>query len=573
MSVTFTPTLNKIEAKKHYIITGGDVSFTLNFLNTWHADSWSWTYSDSNVVKVSDRMAYPTLTGSFDFTRVTTSLNSSPVRAYFKDANTADKATGTLTFTYGSKAPFLPAITSSGFVNPTQKTQMSFSVTTQKTTSQYTVASAVMYYKETGASSYSNVTLVDLSIPAGTFAWGKSYEAYFRCTADDGTVANTASTTFVTTDVVGTVRAISPSGTIENAVVEFTWDYSNNLGAPQYAYDLDYSLNNTSWNSLANHVISSATSATYTINTSGHIYWRVRAYNQNNVASGYATADFINNVPPQKPVITGITSESAPVITWSSNEQIAFEIEIDGVVKETIYTGGKEFKAPVYLLGDNYTAKLRTVNSLGTYSEPTIFSIQPAHYETAPEVTAEQVTNGIQITVSNQFDKYYLLRDGEIIAVFNGEYLDTKANSGNNTYTIVGVVGKLASSATIEVYYNCAVSTLISRDNVIIRINERLDNRPDVQYKKLQNGKLVQYLGREKPVWIDNGNYSRSWTVVCNNKDIFNHVGKIMKYRSSFGDNAYVVVRSANAAHRYYGSDINIVLDEVEYSEDIKYDL
>ena len=46
-----------------------------------------------------------------------------------------------------------------------------------------------------------------------------------------------------------------------------------------------------------------------------------------------------------------------------------------------------------------------------------------------------------------------------------------------------------------------------------------------------------------------------------------------MKYRSSFSDNAYVIVRSANAAHRYYGSDINVVLDEVEYSEGINYEL
>lgn len=576
MSATYYPMIVADEAKKHYTITGGNIVFTLDFLSSSHADRWYWNKRDSGVVEISSSLNYPTLRGSFDFTNVRQSLSSSPVSVTFPNAASStavDKASGTLEFTYGLKADFVPRMTTNGFVNPSQTTPVSFAVDTQKTTSQYTVESAVMYYKQTGQSTYRSVQLNNLSIPAGTLAWGKTYEVYCACTADDGTTANTPTATLTTSDVVGSVRTVAPSGTVENANIRFIWNYDNNLGAPQYAYDLDYSTDGSVWTPIKQHALGDVTAADYYLNAAGRIYWRVRSYNQNDIASEYATADFINNVPPDSPVITGITSETAPVITWSSNGQIAFEIEIGGVIKETIYTGNKEYKVPAYLLNNDYTARLRTINALGTYSEPTTFTIQPTHLGETPDVTAEQVEGGVLVTVLNSFNRCYLLRDGVPVANFVGQYLDVKANAGENAYTIIGVVGNLASSVDVNVYYNCAVSVLISRDNAIIKINERFDNRPDVSYSKQQNGKLVQYLGRERPVWIDNGNYSRSWSVTCKNKDIYNYVGQVMKYRSSFGDNANVIVRSANAAHRYYGSDISVTLEEVDFSEVVEYAL
>ena len=153
------------------------------------------------------------------------------------------------------------------------------------------IESGTYHYKLSSASTYSNVNFSGSSftIPANTLANSSQYNIYATAVTSSGTTSDTNVGDFTTVDVKGEVTAISPKNVVTQGNITFDWDYSAPTGTQQFAYDLDISYDNgTSWENIANHVVSSNPTSNQTISTSGTIYWRVRGYNQSNIPSDYS---------------------------------------------------------------------------------------------------------------------------------------------------------------------------------------------------------------------------------------------------------------------------------------------
>ena len=111
---------------------------------------------------------------------------------------------------------------------------------------QYTVASGTFYYKNTNDAIYTSIALVGdtVTIPANTFLAEETYDAYADLTLDDGTACTYTLDTITTTDGTPEVTAIAPSNIMVYGSATFRWDYENEYGTDQYAYDLQISDDN-----------------------------------------------------------------------------------------------------------------------------------------------------------------------------------------------------------------------------------------------------------------------------------------------------------------------------------------
>ena len=64
-----------------------------------------------------------------------------------------------------------------------------------------------------------------------------------------------------------------------------------------------------------------------------------------------------------------MSTEPRPEIRWQSDEQQAYQVEIDGVYTSgTRFGTGKTWKAPFYLADGNYTVRVRVQNEYGFWS-------------------------------------------------------------------------------------------------------------------------------------------------------------------------------------------------------------
>jgi len=298
--------------------------------------------------------------------------------------------------------------------------------------------------------------------------------------------------------------------------IVFSWQHNIDSGTPQSKADLQYRLTGGDWLTLAT-IIGPALSATIPANTliTGQIQWRVRTYNQDDIAGDWsAPVSFMGVGAPPTPSILTVTSHARPTISWSSIDQSGYQLQIlsgTTLIWDSDATAGivKSRRIPIFLSTGSYTARLRVINpsqfwSAWTAAAFTVDFVEPA----VPTITAVAITDGALITITPYAEgivRAYLLRDGIAIADITGvnSYTDYSPLSG--VVYVVRVVDEEdnfadSNEASVLVVVNCAILAPIDDLSDIIRMNKKALGQPGLTRQRNILSVSRHYAGRKYPI-------------------------------------------------------------------------
>lgn len=521
-------------------------------------------------------------------------------KVYFRNPRRSD-----VTFTtsncrvqpiYSVKAAFEVQWNSTGFA-ANQNASFRCSTVWKNTYKQYEWTAATVYYKKSTASSYSSVSGTvsgdwsDVLISTNlSLEDGYTYDVYIRATADDGTTANTPVASFTTTDAAAIATCISPSGIFTTGDVTFVWSHRTEYGTPQYAYDLQYSNNNgSSWTTLASHVVTPNTTTSTTLNDAGVYLWRVRTYNSNDVVGEWAEATFVNQVPANPPTNLQVTTSGRPTVSWASVSQSAYQVQFllgDSVAYDSgaVYTSETSHFVNQYFDDTrSYVVRVRVYNALGEvsdwiesgYQQPEVTDVEFA-------ITANEGGGAvITITPSNEFVKYYILRNNKLIAEAVGNsYTDNNA-VGLTNYSVVGVTSADQSDIqTIGFRVLYPHATLIAKNGQKFQINKRVDNAYEIQTSNQADINKANFLGDEYPTHYPSEMRLKSFSVsMFDDQGIAEGLlGTLVFYADNFGNGGYCIVTAYDKKDNFvkngqgiYANEVSLTLEVTNYDDSIEY--
>ena len=289
-----------------------------------------------------------------------------------------------------------------------------------------TPASGTFEYRLKGASSSITAaatissTTISYTAPANTFAAGE-YEYRFSVTDNLGQTVYTAWSSFDTRDTVSTATADEPSGNLLDGAqpISFRWTHINESGSAQTKAELQKSADGSTWTALttvtgaANEY--SAPAGTF---ASGTWFWRVRTYNLDNAAGEWSdAASFVTVSAPSAPKVI-VQASPRPLITWQTNEQSAYQIQLDTAVDTTDYGSGKSWRSPVYLDDGLHVARVRVQNSYGVWSEWGSATFTVSHTASGAVVLTVDADHRAELSWSyaGSWTEFVVYRDGVAIA-------------------------------------------------------------------------------------------------------------------------------------------------------------
>ncbi len=583
-------------AKKHYIRTGISYSFTGHLYRESSASTTKklnyYFYEEETVRRTSfegNQTAHcsgsaPYNKTTFLYATVSGYIDTYDVPIFFETPSYAPAGnyvviTGlTVSTVYGSKkVPTATASFTGGFIDFTKANSINFGTkSSSDIDEQYTVSSGTFYFRETGAGSYTAIAFTGdtLTIPANTFASGKTYEAYADLVLDDGTAATYTFAEITTIDTVGTCSGIDPKNEVVYGDVVFSWSYSNSTGTAQKAYDLQISPDGETWTDVFSHVLSSETSATYTQTLSGNTYWRVRGYNQNDVAGSWSTPlYYINNVPPEPPVIGSVTGNGRQTVAWSADAQVAYHVRVIDQSGNVVYDTGEVYSTNgsalinEYLIDGTYAFQVRIATAIGGWSEWS--SVQKTVTATMadPEFTLIVSDSGVTVTIDSieTAVKYLIYRNGELIGE-TVSFLNDFFVSGDAEYRVV-IVDTATDSygySSQSISFTPAHNQIVTEDGEIFLVNRRLNERAFPQRSISPKYEAYEFLGEDRPTHVFADNFrSGSFTVAIYDKEgrADDLLGKRIFFSTTSGWGDWCVVTSINRREVLFGNDVTISME------------
>lgn len=289
-----------------------------------------------------------------------------------------------------------------------------------------TAVSGTFEYRLKGASSTTTAaatissTTISYTAPANTFAAGE-YEYRFSVTDNLGQTASTGWSSFDTRDTVPTATADEPSGNLLDGdqPISFRWTHINESGSAQTKAELQKSADGSTWTALTTVTGSvneySAPAGTF---ASGTWFWRVRTYNLDNAAGAWSdAASFVTVSAPSTPKVI-VQASPRPLITWQTNEQSAYQIQLDTAVGTTDYGSGKSWRSPIYLDDGLHVARVRVQNSYGVWSEWGSATFTVSHTASGAVVLTVDADHRAELSWSyaGSWTEFVVYRDGVAIA-------------------------------------------------------------------------------------------------------------------------------------------------------------
>lgn len=289
-----------------------------------------------------------------------------------------------------------------------------------------TPASGTFEYRLKGASSTTTAaatissTTISYTAPANTFAAGE-YEYRFSVTDNLGQTVYTAWSSFDTRDTVSTATADEPSGNLLDGdqPINFIWTHINESGSPPTGAELQKSSDGSAWTTFLKRTTSTigykCPAGSF---ASGTWFWRVRTYNLDNVAGAWSdAASFVTVSAPSTPKVI-VQASPRPLITWQTNEQSAYQIQLDTAVDTTDYGSGKSWRSPVYLDDGLHVARVRVQNSYGVWSEWGSATFTVAHTAGGAIVLTVDADHRAELSWSyaGSWTEFVVYRDGVAIA-------------------------------------------------------------------------------------------------------------------------------------------------------------
>lgn len=287
-------------------------------------------------------------------------------------------------------------------------------------------------------------TATSITIPANTFS-GDSIQWQISVTANSGVTTTSDWMTLSLTDMESTAVAVAPDRAVLDGASDnvFKWEHIISTGTAQTKAELQQSTDSSTWTALAT-VTGAANTWTAPAGTftSGTKYWRVRTYNSKGAAGAWSAAtQFIVLAAPATPPVSIVSTEPRPEIRWQSDEQQAYQVEIDGVYASgTRFGTGKTWKAPFYLADGSYTVRVRVQNEYGFWSPWGTAALPVVNVPGGAITLTASTENAVTLAWvdSDNYDFYIVYRDGTPIAkVEEHGYVDNMA-IGACTYQVRG---------------------------------------------------------------------------------------------------------------------------------------
>ncbi len=345
-----------------------------------------------------------------------------------------------------------------------------------------------------------DITENEFTVPADFFPTG-AIEWSIIPVDNRGHTVQLPWTVLTTVDSIPTVTGISPASIMVDGSkpITFRWNYSNATGTPQTKAEIRISTDGSTWTTAAT-IIGSATSWTAPENTfsGGIMYWSVRGYNLDDVASEWSASNEVAVVAaPAMPTVSA-TGTPQSLILWQAAGQEAAEISVDGRAAPIVWGGTKEYTWPE-ILGDGvHVIRVRVQNSYGLWSE---WGEYPAMIANTPGSAIDLSATSAEMSVYLSWTligsaEYQILRDGAVIAsVPAGEnsFVDDGAGAGTHTYQVRGIdAGNYTPSNEASV--SCSVPGIVIKpedDDWIVlglttanpqTINERIEKPASIVY-------------------------------------------------------------------------------------------
>ena len=552
-----------------------DVSY-----DTFH--SWGWSSNKEEITASKDNKFYVQISCRGTIWDGNIGYTSSDSEFKISNLHFTFDVTSNLTFLIDSSF-------GGGYHNPSNALNVEVSALLTKGIKQYHIASGALYYKKASEGSYTSVSLTDsaVTLPANTFEDNTDYDLYISAVSDAGTTAQTPVMTLTTTDSTPYAFPVTPYNEITYGNIVFVWDYSVETGADQYAYDIQISNDGGStWTDALQHVVSSETRATYTQVTTGETLWRVRSYNQNDVAGSWSNSkSYINNVPPQPPVINSISGIGRKTLQWATSQQIAYEVIVqDGLGNvvydsEEVYTTSKTALINEYLENGQYTFRVRIAAGYGEWSPWAEMQANVSASLDAPVFTVVSGVEGTQITITADpdYDYFYILRNGKPIAKVNGgTYIDRFA-SGDITYKVIGVGSNDSYGyGTQTVRFIPSSNYLITPDGITFECSQRWGGRIFPSKSTKPEMAAFNFYGNSSPShMISKKMRSASFSVAVydENGELDAFLGFPVFFTTDRGWSSWCVITSINRQEQLFGNDTVISLESDSFNVEIDYDL
>ncbi|MEG0165977.1 hypothetical protein [Anaerorhabdus sp.] len=437
---------------------------------------------------------------------------------------------------------------------------------------QFTQKTAELYYKKVSDGVYSKI-IVDGNFYTFNNLENTDYNFYVKVVADDDQVSTSTVMTTTNEDVIGSVVALSPSNTIEVGSVLFKWQYKNDYGSPQLAFDISTSEDGNEWKIIANHVESSETQYLLEVYNK-NVYWKVRSYNLNDKPSEWSNVlYFVNNAKQQPPVSIHAKHAGRPLIEWECDGQIAYELETNGYKSGVIYSKNRYHFLNEYLKNGSHLIRIRSYNSYGNQSDWSEFEyIQNMVVDRHPNAKIEKLMYGIKITIQPDplFTKYYVYRNGLCISKTNNETIDYFVQ-GECNYTIRGITADdLFADTDIGADYDFKGAQLITLDRVVIDVDKRLDSKPTRKVSVNIDCESKSYLGKKKLVHSIGTLVQRTFNVTCQSDYV--PLGIVCFYRDE-QQSAFVICNGNSVEYFNYGNETQFTLEETDFDEVVEYDI
>lgn len=243
-----------------------------------------------------------------------------------------------------------------------------------------------------------------------------------------------------------TVTTVKPKNTYAGSwdTINFEWTYASREGLAQKKYELQYKdTSHTDWTALA-----SAESANTNVNippntfAAGIVKWRVRCTNANNQFSAWSEeASFTAQGKPSTPTVSA-TASPRPVITWTGEGQLAYQVKVDDAVLRTAYSTDGQYKVKEYLNDGAHIAAVRIQNEYGLWSDWGTAEFTVANTPGAPiTLFAAGGEKAALAWTETDHKTYYIYRDDIPIAKTTAHTYSDQMAIGTHKYKVRGVAG------------------------------------------------------------------------------------------------------------------------------------
>lgn len=366
-----------------------------------------------------------------------------------------------------------------------------------------------------------------ITIPANTFAGLTEVQIRPRIVTN-GVLAYTPEEwcTVKLTDATPSAVPLSPNGDViaTDAAVVLKWRHVIPTGTTQTKADLQYSADGLTWADLATVV---GAAETYTVQpgtfATGKNYWRVRTYNTDGIASEWSeAAQFVCIGAPSAPTIFTESESPRPSISWQASDQLAYQVEIDGVYTSGTYYGtDKQWTAPLYLADGTYTIRVRVQNEYALWSPWGAAAVQIVNTPgsaIALDVSTDTAAR-LAWSTTGAYDYFLIYRDGQLVAkTTEASYVDNMS-IGAVSYQVRGCFASsgnygLSDEVSAVISVDCVTVSDLDTGAVLPLPYSDSAHRATSR-QTMRSVQLVQLSGRRYPVAERSEAYSDSIDVAC----------------------------------------------------------